>query len=52
MYGNPKFEERRFLWDRLLTLHIGNGPCICIGDFNEFFVKMKRLEVSPTVRAR
>ena len=36
MYGNLKFNERTFLWEKLRCLQCNaHSPWMCFGDFNE-----------------
>lgn len=36
VYGNPTFQHRTNLWDKIISLHSNrNIPWCCIGDFNE-----------------
>lgn len=36
VYGNPIFQQRRNLWDKILALLTNrNSPWCCLGDFNE-----------------
>ena len=52
VYGNPIFPERRYLWERLRVLHIGNSPWMCIGDFNELLSQAEKVGARPHCQNR
>ena len=48
VYGNPKFSERRYLWDELSRLHTtSTSPWMCIGDFNEILSQEEKIGLRP-----
>ncbi|KAJ1415409.1 Zinc finger, CCHC-type [Sesbania bispinosa] len=48
VYGNPRFNQRRNLWDRLQALLGRNDlPWICLGDFNEVLSQAEKVGSQP-----
>ena len=47
VHGNSRFSRRRFLWENLKVLHFGNGPWMCIRDFNELFSQEEKEGIQP-----
>lgn len=43
VYGNPRYQERRHLWGRLLRLRLHlSTPWCCVGDFNELLSQWEK----------
>ena len=48
IYGNPRFSERRFLWEAIKLLHWEQGsPWMCFGDFNEIAHQEEKIGLRP-----
>lgn len=48
VYGNPIFQQRRSLWDKILAFHLNrNAPWCCLGDFNEMLSMHDKEGIRP-----
>ncbi|KAJ1436189.1 Endonuclease/exonuclease/phosphatase [Sesbania bispinosa] len=48
IYGNPRFEQRRLLWDKLSRLQLHScRPWACLGDFNEILSQNENVGLQP-----